>query len=65
MNTYTVYSTIVYAIEIEAESHEEAIDFVENEELDEEDWSFVSLSLEAEEAVDEDFSDEGEDEDEE
>jgi hypothetical protein len=65
MNTYTVYSTIVYAIEIEAESHEEAIDFVENEELDEEDWSFVSLSLEAEEATDEDFSDEEEDEDEE
>jgi hypothetical protein len=65
MNTYTVYSTIVYAIEIEAESHEEAIDFVENEDLDEEDWSFVSLSLEAEEATDEDFSDEEEDEDEE
>jgi hypothetical protein len=65
MNTYTVYSTIVYAIEIEAESHEEALEFVENEEIDEDEWSFVSLSLEAEETVHDDFADGEEDEDEE
>jgi len=65
MNSYTVYSTITYAIEIEAESHEDAIEFVENEEIDEDEWSFVSLELEAQENDPEDFEDEGEDEDEE
>lgn len=65
MNSYTVYSTITYAIEIEAESHEEAIEFVENEEIDEDEWSFVSLELEAQENDPENFEDEGEDEDEE
>ena len=49
--TYTIWAQDTYVIEIEAESLSEAVEFAQYE-TEDDDWTYVSTSVEAEEIED-------------